>query len=285
MPTDAQVAAWDAAFLASEPMPPKAPGPAIKVNARRKLFPKAKMLSLYGMAGGFGIIGRKSLNGAARKLKKQIKPYRRRSREDVIEAFDLVSVVATSCSGSNDKCRARVSKDTIRRYHRKIDSMQGRLILDIQPGRADPLDEMEHLRNFIQKPNVDVAIDAEWNVGPREEPGEDLGSISAKKVNRAAKMLRRIIRNHDLPPKALIVHQFREDSVKGEGRIKRPSPVDITLNFDGIGSPAAKRAGYKALSFNGLFNGFSLFYELDQNLMSPGQVLDLRPEPDYVMYQ
>ena len=284
-PTAAEAERWEASFQASEParkaslpeMEGKAPG--------GRLFPKVKVLSLYGAAGGFGIIGRKSLNGAAKKLRKQVKPYRDRSREPVVKAFDLVSVIATSCSGPNDECRSRVSKDTIRRYHEKIRDMNGRLILDIQPGRSDPLDEIDHLRNFIQKPDVDVAVDAEWAMGPREEPGQDLGSLGAKKVNRAAKMIKRIIANHDLPPKALIVHQFREDSVKGERKINRPGNVDITLNFDGIGSPSAKKAGYRSLSFNGLFDGFSLFYELDSNLMSPGQVLGLRPEPDYVMYQ
>jgi hypothetical protein len=284
-PTAAQVEAWDRAFLESQGAARTAKTP-LKGNAPgRNLFPNVKVLSLYGMAGGFGVLGRKSLNGAARKLNRQIRPYRKRSQEDVIKAFDLVSVVATQCSGPNDECRTRVSKDTIRRYHEKIRSINGRLILDIQPGRADVLDEIDHLRNFIRKPDVDVALDAEWNMGPREEPGEDLGSLGAKKINRSAKMIERIIKNQNLPPKALIVHQFRRDSVKGEGQINRPPAVDITLNFDGIGSPAAKKAGYRDLSFPGLFDGFSLFYELDTDMMSPGEVLRLRPQPDYVMYQ
>ncbi len=286
-PTAAQVEAWDAAFLAREGEAKRPPASASGKGGAPggRLFPGVKVLSLYGMAGGFGILGRKSLNGAAKKLRKQLRPYRERSRETVVKAFDLVSVVVTDCSGRHDKCRSRVSKDTIHRYHDKIHSMNGRLILDIQPGRADVIDEIDHLRNFIQKPDVDVAIDAEWNMGPREEPGEDLGSIGAKKINRAAKLIDRIIDNHKLPPKALIVHQFRQDSIKREGRIDRPDDVDITLNFDGIGSPSAKKAGYRQLGFHGLFDGFSLFYELDTNLMSPGQVLGLNPEPDYVMYQ
>lgn len=285
-PTAEQVEAWDQASLRSDgisktsaPVPLKGGAPG------GKLFPGVKVLSLYGMAGGFGVLGRKSLDEAAQKLNRQIRPYRKRSNERVVKAFDLVAVVATSCSGARDRCRTRVSKETIRRYHRKIRSINGRLILDIQPGRANVIDEMDHFRNFIQKPDVDVAIDAEWNMAEGEEPGQDLGSIGAKKVNRAAKMMKRIIANHNLPPKALIVHQFRRDSVKGESNINRPPPVDVTLNFDGIGSPSAKKAGYKDLSFPGLFNGFSLFYKLDTNLMSPRQVLGLRPQPDYIMYQ
>ncbi len=148
--------------------------------------------------------------------------------------------------------------------------MNGRLILDIQPGRPTPSTRCDHLRNFIQKPDVDVALDAEWNVGPREEPGEDLGSLGveegqpggedAQAHHRATTTCRR---SPDHPP---VPRGQREGGAAGS---TGPATVDITLNFDGIGSPSAKRPGYRTLSFNGLFNGFSLFYELDQNLMSP----------------
>jgi hypothetical protein len=33
------------------------------------------------------------------------------------------------------------------------------------------------------------------------------------------------------------------------------------------------------------FNGFKLFYEQDLDLMKPDQVLRLRPQPDFVVYQ
>jgi len=286
-PTAAEARAWEAEFLAQEDGSEDA-APTAKSGKRAPggpLFPSRKVLSLYGAAGGFGIIGRKSLNGAAEKLNKQVRPYRKRSNEPVVKAFDLVAVIATKCSGSNDKCRNRVSKETIQRYLRKIRELNGRLILDIQPGRSNVLEEIKHLKGFIRKGNVDVALDAEWNVGPKGEPGEDLGSLKARRINGATKKLLKIIRNRDLPPKLLIVHQFRRDSVRGEKNIKRPGKVDVTLNFDGIGSRSAKTAGYKDLSFPGLFNGFSLFYELDDGLMSPRQVLSLRPQPDYIMYQ
>jgi hypothetical protein len=285
-PTAADVRAWEAEAAAGEPAAkavrvPRAAGMA----PGGPLFPQNEVLSLYGAAGGFGVLGRKSVNGAARKLKKQIRPYRRRLNKPVVKAFDLVAVIATQCSGPNGECRIRVSKDTIRRYLRKARDIDARLILDIQPGRANVLDEMRHLGDFINEPDVDVALDAEWNVGPNGEPGEDLGHLSAGKINKATARLKKVIRARDLPPKLLIIHQFREDSVRGERRINRPSDVDVTLNFDGIGSPSAKRDGYKALSFRGLFNGFSLFYRLDQNLMSPAQVVGLNPRPDYIMYQ
>ena len=86
-------------------------------------------------------------------------------------------------------------------------------------------------------------------------------------------------------------HQFTRRNIRGRGKIAEREDVQVTLNFDGIGSRPAKEAGYAALSAGdradgvSVFNGFSLFYRLDTGLMKPRQVLRLVPKPDYVMYQ
>ncbi len=286
-PSAAEVKSWEAQFLASNDGKPAAGlGPAPKASkAGVRLFPQNRVVSLYGAAGGFGVLGRRSLNGAATKLRDQVKPYRRHSAKPVIPAFDLVAVIATQCGGRRDKCRVRVSDSIISRYLNKVRKLGGRLILDIQPGRSNVLNEIKHLRPFIRKPDVDVAIDAEWSVGRHEEPGQDAGSIQASRLNRAIKAIRKIQKQNDLSPKLLIVHQFSSGSVKHRSRVNTPSKVDVTINFDGIGSPAAKRAGYANIHSPRLFNGFSLFYKLDSNLMKPSGVLRLGPKPHYVMYQ
>jgi hypothetical protein len=289
LPTAAEVRAWEREFLRREGS--AAATSAAKAAAERAskrggpLFPQKRVLSLYGAAGGFGVIGRKSVRGAAKKLRKQAQPYNRRSAKPVIKAFDLVAVIATSCSGPNDKCRTRVSGKVIRRYLNKIRDLNGRLILDIQPGRSSVLKEIEHLAPFIRKPNVDVAIDAEWNVGPHGQPGQDAGSIGAGKLNRASNKIEGIADRQNLPEKLLIVHQFRKGSIKNDGQVRKRDKVDVTFNFDGIGSPRAKRAGYRNLATRRLFNGFSLFYKLDTHLMGSKAVLGLNPSPNYVMYQ
>ena len=81
------------------------------------------------------------------------------------------------------------------------------------------------------------------------------------------------------------MHQFRKGSVRGRTKIRQRAEVQTLLNFDGIGSPAAKQAGYEALSVPSLFDGFSLFYRRDTPLMDPAGVLALEPEPDFLLYQ
>jgi hypothetical protein len=203
----------------------------------------------------------------------------------VVGAFDLVSVFATAASGPDGLYRSRQADEIIQIYLAQARAAGARLILDIQPGRATFLGELRELREWLLQPDVDVALDPEWNVGPRGIPGRTAGSVRARQVNRVARSLSAIVSAHGLPPKLLLVHQFREGSIRGRRRLVGSEGVQTVLNFDGIGSPAPKRAGYAALGVPGLFNGFSLFYRRDTALLGPASVLALEPEPDLLLYQ
>ena len=158
-------------------------------------------------------------------------------------------------------------------------------MLDIQPGRARVSDEVGALERWIAEPDVDVSIDPEWEVGPHGVPGRTEGKIRAKEINRISRQIQRIVDANDLPPKALVIHQFHSGSVRKRRDIVQRRDVDVTLNFDGIGSPAAKEAGYRELSSPSLFNGFSIFYSLDTRIMSPRSVLGLEPPVDFLLFQ
>ena len=63
--------------------------------------------------------------------------------------------------------------------------------------------------------------------------------------------------------------------------------LGIVLNADGFGGQAVKKAKYHAFTRqdHGFEPGFKLFYEEDSDLMTPRQVLRLRPPPDFVVYE
>ena len=158
-------------------------------------------------------------------------------------------------------------------------------MLDIQPGRSSAANEVKALAEWIAEPDVDVGIDPEWNVGRRGVPGETTGKISAAEINAASKRMDRIVRREDLPPKVLIVHQFTRQMIKGRRAIEQRENVQVVLNFDGIGSPPAKVAGYESLAIDELFNGFSIFLRLDTKVMSPETILELVPAVSFLLYQ
>jgi hypothetical protein len=159
------------------------------------------------------------------------------------------------------------------------------MMLDIQPGRSTFIAETEGLTEWLVQPDVDLALDPEWNVGPRGIPGQTPGNVGAQQVNAVIRALAAIVRENGLPPKLLVVHQFRSGMIRGKNRIRPRPGVQVLFNFDGIGSPSAKAAGYAALASPTLFDGFSLFYQRDTPLMKPGAVLALEPEPDLLLYQ
>lgn len=251
-----------------------------------RLLPDNLMVALYGAPQLTATaVGKRSPRGVARRLKKQARPYRRKSDRRVVRSINLIGVIATASRGSDGKYRTRQPDEIIATYLRAARSVGARLTLDVQPGRSKILKELRALRDWISEPDVDVGIDPEWNVGRRGIPGRTEGSITAGEVNKASRWLNRLASRKGLPQKALIIHQFRRGSIKGRRKLKQRQGVAVTLNFDGIGSAAAKRAGYADLARKPNFDGFSLFYDRDIGLMRPGSVLGLRPEVDYVMYQ
>jgi hypothetical protein len=70
-------------------------------------------------------------------------------------------------------------------------------------------------------------------------------------------------------------------------QLKRRPELAMVLNADGFGGRAVKVAKYRAFTraAPGFHQGFKLFYEEDAGLMSPQQVLRLRPAPDVVVYE
>ena len=250
-----------------------------------ELFPDERVVAFYGAPQmGATIIGRKSVQGAKKGLRRQAKPYEDEGRA-VVPGFDLVAVLATADRGGDGKYRSRQSNRVIEEYFRAAEALNGRLILDIQPGQSTFIKEVRALREWLVQANVDIALDPEWNVGPHGRPGHTVGSVNARTLNRVTAYMSNLVERENLPQKALVIHQFRDGSVKKRKQIKQREGVDVVLNFDGIGGAAAKRAGYARLTREDLFAGFSLFYRLDNGLMKPGEVLRLEPEPDFLLYQ
>ena len=248
------------------------------------LFPEKRVVAFYGAPQmGATIVGRKSVRAAKRRLRQQARPYE--DQGPVLRGFDLVAVIATADKGPGGKYRDRQSAGVIEEYYAAARALGGRLILDIQPGRSTFIREVRALEEWVARPEVDVALDPEWNVGREGVPGRTVGSVGAKTINRVSGYMDHLCKQENLPQKALVIHQFRQGSVRQRNRVEQRDKVDVTLNFDGIGSRAAKVHGYERLTREELFTGFSLFYRLDSGLMSPGQVLGLEPPPDFVLYQ
>jgi hypothetical protein len=248
---------------------------------------------VVGFAGApqdeaLGALGIGSLDQAARKLERQARPYARGpGRRPVLPAFELIAVIANADAGDDGKYRTRQEKRVVREYLAGARRAGALLLLDVQPGRADFLDEVRYFDEFLAQPDVTVALDPEWHMAEGEVPGQTIGSVTAEEVNEVAAHLSRIVQRNRLPEKMLVVHQFTLEMIEDRSKLKRYPGVELVLNVDGVGDPKLKIDKYNAFmkQRDRARNGFKVFYEEDTNRLSPAEVMRLRPEPEFVVYE
>ncbi|HVF79531.1 MAG TPA: hypothetical protein VNA28_14640 [Solirubrobacteraceae bacterium] len=262
--------------------------PAELPRGGRRIFPDFRVVAFYGAPQDtqLGALGIGTPAEAGRRLERVARGYARKTRP-VLPAFELISTIATAAPGADGTYRMHQSDEVIGRYLRAARAAKALLLLDIQPGRADFLGEVQRLERWLREPEVGIALDPEWHVGPGEVPGKVIGSVDAEEVNAASKYVARFVVDHNLPEKLFVVHQFTSDMIENKERVVKQPGLAVTMNVDGFGDRPNKISKYAQFTTElaRFHDGFKLFYEEDTNLMSPGAVLQLRPPPDLVVYE
>jgi hypothetical protein len=286
--TSSLLGGGDSDSATADKVPPELP------RGGRTILPRHRVVSYYGAPqdAQLGILGAVSPREAARKLRARAREFERR-RRPVLPAFELIATIARSAPGADGLYRQRQSGAVIRRYLRAARRMRGLLILDVQPGQADFMEEVRAFEPYLTEPDVGLALDPEWSLPPGTAPGKEIGSTDAETINRISAYLSGLVRRRSLPQKILIVHQFTDGMIKERGRVVARPRVAIVFNIDGFGSPELKTAIYDRLADVGRegsarlrrFTGLKLFFEEDTTMMKPGAVLALRPQPDVVVYE
>jgi hypothetical protein len=261
--------------------------PAELPRGGRRIFPDFRVVAFYGAPQDdeLGVLGIGPPAQMARKLARQARPYARPGRP-VLPAMELIASVAAAHPGDDGRHRLQQTDAVIGRYLTAARRAKALLVLDIQPGHADFLQEARRLEKWLREPDVGLALDPEWHT-PGATPGSVIGSVDSRTVNAVSEWLSRIVREHDLPEKLFVVHQFTDDMIEGKERVRRRPGLAITMNVDGFGDRPNKISKYAAFTSEAVrfHDGFKLFYREDVNLMTPGAVLDLRPPPDLVVYE
>jgi hypothetical protein len=206
----------------------------------------------------------------------------------VMPAFELIATVASHSPGDDGKYRLRQDDTLIAGYLDAAREARMLLVLDVQPGRSDFMTEVKVYEKYLLEPDVGLALDPEWHVGPGQIPGLHLGSVDASDVNRVASWLSRLVKEHDLPQKLLILHQFTFDMITNKEKLKSYPGLAMVIDIDGWGRHEAKVSKYRELTArfaDRFYHGIKLYYTRDTNLMRPAQVLGLDPPPDVIIYQ
>ena len=121
--------------------------------------------------------------------------------------------------------------------------------------------------------------------------GRTFGRTTGRELDTVAAYVDTLVRQYRLPQKAMVFHQVAARVVVGERSIRTRPGVVVIKSVDGIGDRQQKTDTWRVL-VKGLpasvHTGFKLFFGEDRRhgpLMTPAQVLALRPQPVYVLYE
>lgn len=259
-------------------------------------LPFKRIVAFYGnlYSKGMGILGALPTDEMLRKLQGEVKSWQEADLSvPVYPALHYIAVTAQRSPGASHKYRLRMpfrQIDTILGMAKKIDAL---VFLDIQPGHSTLQEEIPALREYLLLPQVHLGIDPEYSMKNGEVPCSVIGTLDASDINYASDYLARLVKEHNLPPKILVVHRFTSAMVTNYRKIKTCPEVQIVMNMDGFGYPAKKIDTYNQwISGQPVqFTGFKLFYKQDiadkrwPTMMPQAAILKLYPQPVYIQYQ
>jgi hypothetical protein len=269
--------------------PAKPPPPVLLPRGGRTLLPGHLIVAYYGVVGTTNILGQTGDPEAdAAGVERQARAYARFGRP-VQPAFELVTTIASPVAGRDDSYSSPVAPALVARYLAAAHRHKLLLILDFQPGRGEFKPQVLKYARFLLDPAVGVALDPEWKLASDEVPDQRIGSSSAASINAVSDYLSRVVARHRLPQKLFVIHEFRTTELPDRQNIAIEPGLATVLQMDGLGPVATKLDSYRlVMRHSSKFHpGFKVFLRSvdDPVLLSPGQVMAIRPRPEYVSYQ
>lgn len=256
------------------------------------VFPGRRMIALYGHPYGpeLGLMGEQDPAAAVELAKEYASRYEPLDDQPIIPAFEVIASVASEFPGDDGNFSNETPIEDIAPYVDAIVDAGGYAVIDLQPGQGNFLEQAKIYEDLLKRPNVGLALDAEWKLNPGEQPLSRIGSVTAAEINEVADWLAALVRDNDLPQKAMILHQFQVAMYPDRENIVTGQPeLAWILHADGHGVPEQKFDTWNVLR-QGLdpnyFMAWKNFIDEDSPTFTPEQTYaDVNPRPWFVSYQ
>jgi hypothetical protein len=261
------------------------------------VLPAHRIVAFYGnpLAKNMGVLGQFPVDEMLAKLDQTVAEWRQADPATLVQpALQLIAVVAQGSAGKDGRYRLRMDTALIEKVYGWAQRTNALLFLDVQVGRSTMQQELPRLMPFLARPDVHLAMDAEFSMHHAAEgdvPGKRIGQFDAADVNWVAEQLTQLVTERRLPPKVLVVHRYTKPMISNASNIAVDPRVQIVMDMDGWGPPWMKFESYRDYIVNEPveFTGFKLFFRNDVKkghaLLTPAEVLRLRPRPLYIQYQ
>ena len=231
------------------------------------------------------VLGRTNPDRAFAKMERQGRKLLR-DGERLLPVYELVVTVADADPGADGDYAHDTLHSKVQEYIDAAHRNGALLVLDLQPGRASFLDVAKRWEWALVDPWVGLGLDIEWQMDDDQLPGRDIGSVSAREINKVSAWLSDLVRAERLPEKVLLFHQYTRGNVKNLGRVRRPEGVAVVQHVDAPGSPATKQATYDRVARPDRFvPGFMVFLDADQPVMGPRAVRGVDDAIRFVSHQ
>ena len=258
------------------------------------IFPYKRVIAYYGnlYSTRMGILGELPKKDVLQKLQGEVKAWQAAdSVIEVVPALHYIAVTAQNAPGKGGKYRLRMPFHQIDSVINMASQINALVFIDIQVGLSTLQAEVPEFEKYLKMPNVHLGIDPEFSMKGGQKPGSVIGTFDATDINYTVDYLAKLVKEANIPPKILVVHRFTQGMVTNTKQIKKQPEVQIVMHMDGWGEPARKINTYQQYIYKEPvdFTGFKIFYKNDTKnngrLLTPKELLKLKPQPVYIQYQ
>ncbi|MXV17960.1 hypothetical protein [Hufsiella ginkgonis] len=259
------------------------------------ILPFKRIVVYYGNMHSkkMGALGEYAPKEMWSRLNAEIKHWEKADPATPVQAgIHYIAVVASGTPGKDGYYVNRMpdkqidSALAIAKMHNAI------VFLDLQVGLSTIQKELPRIEKYLKLPNVNLGVDPEFSMKSGDKPGKRIGTYDAADINYCSAYLVKLIRENNLPPKVFTVHRFTKKMVTNYKQIKLHPEVQMVMHMDGWGEPELKMGTYRYFIQGEpvQFTGFKLFYKNDlkkkpNRMMTPEELLKLKPQPIYIQYQ
>lgn len=256
------------------------------------LFPGRRMIAMYGTPSysGLGMLGEQGLEESLRRAKGRAAVYEEFTDDVVVPAFEIIVTVAAASAGQDGNYSNELPVESFVPWVERALEEGVYVVIDLQPGRTDFLTQAKEYEELLLYPNVGLALDPEWRLEPDQVHLRQIGSVHIDEVNEVVEYLADLTREHALPQKLLILHQFSLGMIQDRGRLDTSrDELAVMIHADGQGSQPAKQDTWQALRRNapeGVWWGWKNFVDEDSPMLSSEETFtQVQPKPHFVSYQ
>jgi hypothetical protein len=257
------------------------------------VLPDRTYVALYGTPGtpSLGVLGEQPPEATVTRAQEMAAAYQELTDEPVVPTLEIIVSIASDGPGEDGNYSTELPVERIRPLVDLAGEHGLYVVLDLQPGRTDFLTQAQRYEELLERPYVGLALDPEWRLRPDQEHLTQIGQVDVDEVNDVVAWLADLTRQHDLPQKVLVLHQFQARMIPEVDEVDRSrSEVAVLVHADGQGAQPDKQQTWRALHDHAPdveHWGWKNFYDEDvPGPLTPEETMSLvDPVPDFISYQ